>query len=144
MKVLRCLLLLALGFFQVEAVTPSKELDPVLLDLFEQGLLGPAPSEIEGQEFVAELTVRMVSDRFLVFSDAYVQIDEETKYQIGKWIFTPEQLASVPVKAGESYLVTFKIQKVMREEPYEDMPHFVALILSFEAVDQDVDLLEGP
>ena len=119
--------ILASGLF---GATTTKELNPHLLDIFEQMKAEAKANELGEKEFEADLRVKVASKKFLIFSDAYLQADEETKYQIGKWIFTPDQVAGLEAKRGDIVTVKFKIDEVRTKAPYADMPHFVATILS--------------
>jgi hypothetical protein len=96
-------------------------------------------SELEGKEFEANLTVKVATEKFLIFSDAYLQADEETKYQIGKWVFDPEQIAELKAQRGDVVTVKLKIKEIRIEAPYADMPHFVATITSIAPSKKEVD-----
>ncbi len=125
------------------AVTATKELDAGLLSIFEQMQSGSDASKLKGKEFCADLTVKIATEKLLIFTDAYLQADEETKYQIGKWIFTPNQVSEVAAKRGDALTVKFKIEEVRTEAPYADMPHFTATILSMEPTGSMVDPVDG-
>jgi hypothetical protein len=139
MKNLALVILYTLFVTGMCAVTATKDLDPKLLIIFEQLQSDSDKSKLEGKEFEIDLTVKIASDRFLIFSDANLQADGETKYQIGKWIFTPEQITNSKLNMGSDCRVRFKIEKVMTEPPYTDMPHFTAQILSIAALGRQVD-----
>ena len=126
--------ILASGLF---GATATKELNPHLLDIFEQ--MREEAHELEEKEFEADLKVKIASEKFLIFSDAYLQADEETKYQIGKWIFSPDQVARLEAKRGDIVTVKFKIDEVRSEAPYTVMPHFVATIQSIAHSKKKVD-----
>ena len=112
------------------AATPTEELNPKLLEIYEQMLDKAGQSGLEGKEFEIDLKIKHATDKFLVFYDAYIQIDEETSYQMGKWIFTPEQTKDLEVERGSICRVRFKIAEVRTKSPYSDMPHILAEILS--------------
>lgn len=59
-------------------------IDTQLLKIFERMQSETEASELEKKEFEADLTVKVATEKFLIFSDAYLQSDEETKYQISK------------------------------------------------------------
>jgi len=82
------------------------------------------------------LTLKVGTDRFLIFSDAYIRVDDETRYQIAKWIFTPDQTKGLEGKRGVTCAVTFRIEEIRTDVPYKDMPHFVATILSLQQLDK--------
>jgi hypothetical protein len=112
------------------AATAAKELDPQLLRIFEQMQTEGRAEELEGQKFSANLTVKLATEKFLIFSDAYLQDDEETKYQIAKWNFDSEEIVELNAKRDDVVTVNFEIEETRTESPYADMPHFVATIIS--------------
>ena len=143
MKILFPIILTTIVAFDLIGATATRELNPQLLQIFEQMHLEEEASKLKKKEFEANLTVRVATERFLVFSDAHLQMDEETMYQIGKWKFDPEQVAALDVKRGDIVTVKFKIQEIRTEAPYADMPHFVATIMSIAPLKKEVDPGEG-
>jgi len=112
------------------AAVPAENLHKDLVVLFEKMLA--QNEDLVGKEYTMDLTLKFGSDRFLIFSDAYIQADEETRYQIAKWKFTPDQTQGLEGKRGIPYRVTFTIEETFLEAPYTDMPHFVAKISSLQ------------
>ena len=121
------------------AVTATKELNPHLLQIFEQMQMEATASDLLGKEVVAQLTVKFATEKFLIFSDAYLQADEETNYQIGKWIFKPEQITQFNMKRGDLVTVKLKIEEIRTESLYAEMPHFVATIISIAPSRKPID-----
>ena len=115
------------------AATPTENLNPKLVKLFNQ--IQSNDAEIKGKSFECTLTLKVGNERFLIFSDAYISIEKnKTKYQIAKWIFTPEQTVGLKDKRGSKFKVKFKVKEVKTEAPYSNMPHIVANIISIEAL----------
>ena len=121
------------------AATATKNLDPELQLIFEQMQLDAETSKLEGNVFEANLTAKVATEKFLIFSDAYLQADEETKYQIGKWIFTPDQITDLKVKRGDVLTVKFRIESIRSKSHYADMPHFTATIISMTPYEKTID-----
>ena len=119
--------------------TATEELNPELHRIFEKFQADPKDADLAGKEFEVDLTLKVASKKFLIFSDAYLQADEETKYQIGKWEFSPELTADLNAKRGDICRVRFKIDKVRTDPPYSDMPHFTATIVSLAIAEKKVD-----
>ena len=112
------------------AAVPAENLHKDLGILFEKLLA--QNEDLVGKEYTMDLTLKIGSDRFLIFSDAYIQVDEETRYQIAKWKFTPDQTKGLEGKSGVMCRVTFEIEEVLMAGPYSDMPHFIAKISSLQ------------
>ena len=143
MNLFHNIFLTALIASSLHGVTPTKELNPKLLSIFEQFQAESEQSKLEGKEYEADLTVKVATEKFLIFSDAYLQADEENKYQIGKWDFTPDQVTELEAKRGDILSVRFKIEEIRTEPPYADMPHFTATILSIVPERNGVDPVDG-
>jgi hypothetical protein len=143
MKILLPFIFHAMLVCDLLAATVTEELNPKLLAIFEQMQSEAGASELEGKTFQADLTLRIATERFLVFSDAYLQVDEDTRYQIGKWMFDPEQIAALKLKRDDRVTVTFKIEAIRTAAPYADMPHFVATEMSIVPLKKEVDTGEG-
>lgn len=139
MRILITTILTTLLACDLFAATATEELDPQLLHIFEQMRIEAKAAELEEKEFEANLTVKVATEKFLIFSDAYLQADEETKYQIGKWKFDPEQIAELNAKRGDVVTVKLKIEEIRTQVPYADMPHFIATILSIALSNNQVD-----
>ena len=112
------------------AAVPAENLHKDLVVLFEKMLA--QNEDLVGKEYTMDLTLKFGSDRFLIFSDAYIQADEETRYQIAKWKFTPDQTQGLEGKSGVMCRVTFEIEEVLMSGPYSDIPHFIAKISSLQ------------
>ena len=125
------------------AATATKDLDPKLQLIFEQMQIDEETAKLEGKVFEANLTAKVATEKFLIFSDAYLQANEDTKYQIGKWIFTPDQIADLKVKRGDVLTVKFRIKAIRSKSQYADMPHFTATIISMTPYKKTVDPDEG-
>ena len=90
----------------------------------------------EGKEYTVDLALKIGTNKFLIFSDAYLQDEkEESKYQIAKWIFAPEQTKHLAGKSGIICRVRFKVEEMKTDSLYSDMPHIVAKIISIEPLD---------
>lgn len=123
----------------LHAASATKNLDPTLHIIFEQMQIDAKASNLEGKVFEANLTVKVATERFLIFSDAYLQADEETTYQIGKWMFPPDQVAELKLKRGNVLTVKFRIEAIRSKSQYADMPHFTATIISMTPYKRSVD-----
>jgi len=130
--------LLLLCGYCLTSGAPTKELDPQLLEIYELMQSNDGKKELKDEEFEVDLTIKHATEKFLVFSDAYLQADEETKYQIGKWIFTPQQTKGLEGKRGMVCRVRFLVEEV-RTELYPDMPHILAKIISLELLPPTVE-----
>lgn len=130
MKNLPSIIVAILILTNLQAATATNDLNPALQVIFEQMQIDAEVSNLEGKVFEADLIVKVAAEKFLIFSDAYLQADQETKYQIGKWMFTPDQVAELKVKRGNVLTVKFRIEEIRTKSQYADMPHFTATIIS--------------
>lgn len=120
------------GIFLVAAVVDSgaDDLHPELSKILQLINEVPAASNLVGQEFELDLTVKHATEKFLVFSDAYVAAEGATRYQIAKWLFHPGLTAQAGIRPGNLCRVRFSVKEVVTGSPYDDMPHFVAEVIS--------------
>ncbi|MEM1221331.1 MAG: hypothetical protein AAGH40_01100 [Verrucomicrobiota bacterium] len=131
MKSTICIFLL--GATSLLAAIPTENLNPALLEIFEA--IQSADKGVEGKEYTINLTLKVGTEKFLIFSDAYLLNEKGgSKYQIGKWIFRPEQTEVLKGKNGSLCKVRFKIEELRTESPYSQMPHVVAEIISIEVL----------
>jgi hypothetical protein len=130
MKNLLSIIAAILILSNLQAATATNDLNATLRIIFEEMQIDAEVSNLEGKVFEANLTVKVATEKFLIFSDAYLQADEDSKYQIGKWMFTPDQVTALKVKRGSVLTVKFRIEAIKTKSQYADMPHFTATIIS--------------
>ena len=90
-----CIAIFLLAAPALRAATPSEPFCPDLMPVYSALSGTGAGSSLVGKELAANLTIKHASAKWVVFSDAYLAVDKETKYQIGKWSFKPEVIESV-------------------------------------------------
>ena len=129
------LLLIALSI-PLDAAVPTAEIAPELRPLFDTLVTDEAPSLV-GKEFTIPLRLKHVSEKFLVFSNAYIELDRETKYQIGKWKFDSSVIAPYYGKKNIIVLITFRIDQIQKED--RKMPFFEASILSISEIKENAE-----
>jgi hypothetical protein len=105
----------------------SPDLKPIQAALISEN---DAPSLI-GKEYTANLTLKFASSKHLIFSDANLPIDAETKYQIAKWIFTPDLAKNYIGKKDLKCAVSFRISGVNTDD--KKMPYIVADVTAIES-----------
>ena len=116
------------------AASPSGPFSQDLMPVFTALSGTEVASSIVGKELVANLTIKNASAKRVVFSDAYLAIDKETKYQIGKWSFKPEVIESVIGAEGAKCKVRLLITEVNLSDP--KMPFVEADILAIDFADK--------
>jgi hypothetical protein len=134
MKTIYILILSITFVHHLSAASPSEELNPTLLEIYQLMQSQSGQSNLIGQEFEVDLTIKHATDKFIVFLDAYLQVDEDTSYQIGKWIFTPEQIKVLKGTVPSPCRVRFKVEEVRTAPPYSDMPHILARIITLQPI----------
>jgi len=124
------LILIALG--PLQGATPDKDLNPKLFPIYEEITTKGKDFGISGKEFEVDLILKFGSEKFLVFSDAYLLQDKDTKYQIAKWVFAPAIVSELNNEHALKCRVRFRIDQVVTEPPYSEMPHVVATVLDLK------------
>lgn len=114
----------------LSAVVPTVEFSPKLQPLFDTLISDEAPTLV-GKEYNIPLQIKQVSEQSLIFSDAYIQQDKETKYQFVKWKFEPEVIAPYLEKQGAVVLVSLRVEEINKHQA--DMPYIAATILELSA-----------
>ena len=114
-------------------ISPDDELDSVLLHIYDQMVSPSESSKLVAETYTATLSLKHASDKYLIFFDAYIRVNDSEKYQIAKWLFDPSVVASVVGKEGIECTVRFVVKEVRTENVYSKMPHIVAEILSIDA-----------
>lgn len=117
----------------VKAVLLDENTSPDLKEIYEVLIQGENVSTILNKEFSIALTLKHASERHLIFSDAYLKINEKEKYQIAKWIFSPEQTNKIIGKSGIKCEIKFRVTEVKQTGVYKNMPHVIAKIIEIKA-----------
>lgn len=128
MKHLFLLIVLLLAPLTAGAVEPDKDFNPALQEIYDSLTSPGDSSDLVGKEFTVELTVKYASRDHLVFHDAYLRADADTKYQIAKWELSPSVVDGIAGNRGAKCRVSFVIRDVRKTGVYEDMPHVIARI----------------
>ena len=106
-------------------IGPDKELNPAFDEIY-QSLVSPEDSsELIGQNYTLELSLKFASEKHLLFHDAYMRTSDVERYQIAKWQFVPETAQSVVGQRDIKCSVTFNIKQVQKTGAYAAMPHIV-------------------
>ncbi len=114
------------------AISPDENMNSELMPIYE-ALVGSENERIINKEFTVTLVLKHASDRHIIFSDAYVKVSENEKYQIAKWEFSPEITKKISGKSGIKCKVTFVVSKINVGVPYKNIPHIVAKIMGIQA-----------
>lgn len=101
------------------------------INLFASGLspdLKPIQTALVSENDAPSLVGKEYSAKHLIFSDAYLPLDAETKYQIAKWVFSPESTKIYMGKKDVKCRVNFRVLSVNTED--KKMPYIVAEVSS--------------
>ena len=118
----------------LRAATPSEPFSRDLMPVFSALSGGAVASTITGKEALVNLTIKHASAERIIFSDAYLAVDKETKYQIGKWRFKPGVIESVIGAEGAKCKVRLLITEVNLNDP--KIPFVEAEILAINLADK--------
>lgn len=128
MKHLFLLIVLLLAPLTAGAVEPDENFNPALNEIYDSLTSRGDSSELIGRELTAELIVKHATSDHLVFQDAYLRLDADTRYQIAKWEFSPAVVEGIAGRRGAKVRVSFVIRDVRKTGAYEEMPHVIARI----------------
>jgi hypothetical protein len=105
----------------------APELQPLYMDL-QAGIFD---TNIVGRDLDVILHLRMCTDKWLLFKDTRIVVDDNTSYYLVKWLYPIETIKPIIGKSDIQCRVTAKISEVIRGEstPY---PYVIAKIESIE------------
>ncbi|MFT5104275.1 MAG: hypothetical protein ACI86C_001939 [Candidatus Latescibacterota bacterium] len=132
MKIFTILALILLSDMAL-AISPDSEMNDELISIYNVLVSKSDGSELLGKKYSINLSLKHASEKHLIFSDAYIKIDEDTRYQIAKWQFEEHIVNSIKGKYGIPCNVTFVIKSVENLGVYSSMPHIVVEVLSVNA-----------
>lgn len=116
------------------ALSPDSEINDELAAIYNQLVSSNPDAELVGRTYNLTLSLKHASKTHLIFNDAYISIDEKTRYQLAKWQFDEQLVRSVIGKRDISCKVIFVIRRVETRGVYSKMPHIVAEVLSVNAI----------
>lgn len=119
----KALLFLALSV-NLFGSSPSRDLSPDLKPIQTALISENEGRSLVGKEYTANLTLKFASSKHLIFSDAYLAADAETRYQIAKWIFNPDLVKSYIGKKDLKCTVSFRVSSVNTDD--KRMPYITA------------------
>lgn len=129
MKTLLLLGVVLMASLTAGAVEPDRDFNPALQEIYDS-LTSPGDSgELLGKEFTVELILKYASNDHLVFRDAFLRVDPDTKYQIARWEFSTEVVERITGRSGTKFRVKFVIREVKKTGVYEEMPHVIARVM---------------
>jgi len=134
MKTLIRILLLLLIPLTADGAPPSatSQLHADLVPIYESLTSREPPANLVGKRLTLILTLKHASDRYLLFSDTLIVVDEKTRYYLIKWKFKPEDVASLAGKSNLKCKVTGKIIEAIKGPTSPRMPYIVVELLSVE------------
>ncbi len=134
----------------LHAADSTEGLAPPLREIYTQITSPEHGEELVGKTIETTLTLKYASEKFLIFSDAYVSNDKTSgtltvtkggqtavpnvtsSYQIAKWQFAPDLVTPYANYRDQRFDVKFRILEVRTEPPYSDMPHILAEVISMQ------------
>jgi hypothetical protein len=111
------------------ALEPREGFNKGLIEIYNSLISDGNSDELIGKEFSALLTVRLASEKHLIFGDTYIRTNDTESYQIAKWEYSPAIIKDMIGKSNIKFNVTFKILHARKSEPYKSMPHIIAKVI---------------
>lgn len=114
------------------SLSATQDLHPDLIPIYEK-----LNSDTQSQQLVdtpLNLTLKLKhsSEKYLLFHDTRIIIDEKTKYYLIKWKFNPQDIQPIIGKANVNCRVKGRIIDVVKGPTTPDMPYVVVKLLSVE------------
>jgi hypothetical protein len=112
-------------------IASSAMLAPELRPLYMDLQAGISETNIVGRNLDIILHLRMCTDKWLLFKDTRIVVDDNTSYYLVKWLYSLETIKPIIGKSDIQCRVTAKISEVVRGEstPY---PYVIAKIENIE------------
>ncbi|PLX98399.1 MAG: hypothetical protein C0624_14490 [Desulfuromonas sp.] len=130
------ILLFILVFIPVAAygenISATRNLHPDLIPIYETLTSDQQAQQLVGTSFVLTLNLKHASEKYLLFHDTQVIVDEVTKYYLIKWLFTPDDVKTIMGKADLPCRVKGRIIEVTKGATTPDMPYLAVKLLKVD------------
>jgi hypothetical protein len=114
------------------SLTATQNLHPDLIHIYEKLNSDKQSQELVGTPLSLSLELKHSSEKYLLFHDTQVIIDEVTKYYLIKWKFDPNDIEPIIGKANVTCRVKGKIIEVVKGPTTPGMPYVVVELISVE------------
>jgi hypothetical protein len=134
MKAFRAILLF-LSISLAAHASPESEISQLNADLvpiYEMLIKDDRPTDLIGTRLQLTLHLRHADDRYLLFTDTQIVVDEVTKYYLIKWKFRPEDAKAIVGKSNIRCKVNGRIIEVINGPTSPRMPYIVVELLSVQ------------
>ncbi len=112
------------------AISSDGEMNSELVTIYNFLVSQESSSQLLGKKYTLKLSLKFASEKHLIFNDAYIRVDDKTKYQIAKWQFEEIIVSSIKGKRDIICDVAFIIKDVENKGLYSEMPHIVVEVLN--------------
>jgi len=130
------LLLLILFFVPVAtcggSVAATQELHPDLIPIYEKLISDTPCQQLVGTPLDLTLKLKHASEKYLLFHDTRIIVDEATKYYLVQWKFNAHALEAIIGKADVACRVKGRITEVVKGSTTPGMPYIVVELSSVE------------
>jgi hypothetical protein len=135
MKTLILLFNFLFAFLLVHAgdLPAISELDSGLLPVYESLLAEGDSAELIGKNLELSLDLKLSSDKYLLFSDTQVVVDDKTRYYLIKWQFKPDVVREILGKSDIDCKVSGRIIEVKKGATTPGMPYVVVELVGVES-----------
>ena len=130
------LLLLILFFIPVAtyggSVAATQDLHPDLVPIYEKLISDKPSQQLVGTPLDLTLKLKHSSEKYLLFHDTRIIVDEVTKYYLIKWKFNANDIEAIIGKADVACRVNGRITEVVKGPTTPGMPYIVVELLNVE------------
>ena len=108
------------------------QLDADLVPIYERLVTQEQPTDLVGMHLELSLNLKHASDRYLLFTDTQIAVDEVTKYYLIKWKFEPSDVRDLFGKSNVICKVKGRIVDVVKGATSPGMPYIIVELTSVE------------
>jgi hypothetical protein len=124
----------------VFALEPREGFNEALMEIYNSLISNGNSQELIGKEYTVLMSVKLASEKHLIFNDTYIRTSDNESYQVAKWEFSPATINNMIGKSNTKFNITFRILNIRKDIPYKDMPHIIATVLKispYKSLKQD-------
>jgi hypothetical protein len=110
----------------------TEDLHPSLIPIYEKLISEKQSRQLVGTPLSLTLTLKLSSEKHLLFHNTRITVDEMTKYYLIKWKFNAKDVEGIIGKADIPCRVKGRISEVVKGITTPGMPYVVVELLSIE------------
>jgi len=110
----------------------AKYLNPALAPIYNSLMADDDSSNLVGTVLDLSLNLKHASEKYLLFYDTQIVVDQQTRYYLIKWKFSSDDIKAIQGKTDVTCRVKGKIIDVVQGATSPGMPYIIVELLSVE------------